>query len=108
MNNWRNILGVKKEAGGNNMGEGGKIIKQEKREYIIEGDADQLDELEKALNFMSWSDAVGHSDSFNLSFDGDGVANVKVKRKDGEKMKEVEEGNEALSEENEISFDIGN
>jgi hypothetical protein len=54
----------------------------ETRIYEISGHKSDLDNLEKALAFISWSCGVGHSDSVRISFDGDGYANISIKRDD--------------------------
>lgn len=54
-----------------------------KRTYVIEGDDDQLDELERVLSAITWLSSVGASRNIKIYVDGDGAANIRVTRKDG-------------------------
>jgi|GEM_PF-6344188 hypothetical protein len=63
---------------------------REKRIYEFTGSSDQLDTLEYALAFMTWCNTVGASRKIVIFTDGDGAANIQVKRVKGD-MKEITE-----------------
>lgn len=94
MNNWRKVFARNRDL--------------PERTYKISGDNDQLDELERVFDFITYCCGVGHSTSITLDIDGDGAANIRVEKEGGEliplddeRVKEDEKGHD-------ISFGFGN
>jgi len=81
-------------------------LESETREYSISGEPEQLDELEKAFNLITYCCSVGASRSICLHIDGDGAANLKVKKGEG-KLQEIDDGNELATESDTIDFGFG-
>lgn len=55
-----------------------------KRTYVIEGDEDQLDKLEQVFSAITGMCSMGASRDVTIFVDGDGAANIRVERKEGE------------------------
>lgn len=69
MSNWREVLS--------------RVKDHPRRQYTISGDDDQLDELERVFDFITYCCSVGHSTGISIDVDGDGAANLRIERVGG-------------------------